>query len=347
MMSCLAQHLPMNKARLNFLANFVRALCVVRSVNFVELAQAFVGDAKNESCYKRIQRFIKEFVIDPVALAKFCAHVANIQDQFVISIDRTNWKYGKTNINILTIGIVYKNVAVPVLWLMLPKQGNSNTSERIQLIEQFLTIFTVDQIEFITGDREFIGKEWFTYLISKSIHYNIRIKCNEKAFTKRMKSVPVKNLFRSSRPFEPKILGGQRKLWGVDVYIVGMKIVNDYVIVATDSKPEIALEQYKKRWSIETMFGFLKSKGFNFEATHLNKIERVGKLLALMSIAFVWACVTGEWHNREINPIKTKKHGRLEKSIFRTGLDILRTIFLGTKTNYFQIQHVIKLLSCT
>ena len=349
LMSCLEKYFPINKARLNFLANFIQALYVVRTVDLVQISQAFHGHAKNESCYKRIQRFISGFDVDYAMVAVFCFSVLRISGKCVLSIDRTNWKFGKTNINILAIGIFYNNIAVPVIWTILPKEGNSNTKERIELVERFLSIFGANKIEFITGDREFIGKDWFNYLLSRSIHFYIRIKGNEKTYTKKRKIVPIKNLFRTSKRQVLKQLEKKRNLWGVDVdvYIVGMKIVNDYVIVATDSEPAISLREYRKRWSIETMFGALKTKGFNFESTHLNKIERVSKLFALMSIAFAWACVTGEWHNRTITPIKLKNHGRRAKSIFRTGLDILRTIFLGTKSNALKIQTVIHLLSCT
>jgi hypothetical protein len=346
-MQYLSVYFPINKARLNFLANFIQALYISRTVNLVKISEAFVGHANNESCYKRIQRFFKSYDLDDALVAVFCSSILRIKEKFILSIDRTNWKFGKVDINILAIGIFYNNIAVPVLWKILPKQGNSNTKERIELIERFLSIFGEGKIDFITGDREFIGKEWSSYLISKSINFYIRIKGNERTHTKSRKNVPIKNLFRSSKKFDPKHLDGKRKLWGVDVYIVGMKIINDYVIIATNSEPTIALFEYRKRWSIETMFGALKTRGFNFEDTHLNIIERVSKLLALMSIAFAWACVTGEWHNRAISPIKRKKHGRLAKSIFRTGLDILRTIFLGTKTNAIKIQEVVNFLSCT
>lgn len=346
-MSNLDKYFPINKARLNFLANFIQALYIVRTVDLVQISQAFVGFAKNESCYKRIQRFIKGFDVDYTMVAVFCFSILRISDKCILSIDRTNWKFGKTNINILAIGIFYNNIAVPVIWTILPKQGNSSTKERVELIERFLSIFGENKINFITGDREFIGGEWFRYLLSKSIHFYIRIKGNERTHTKGGKSVPIKSLFRTSKRFQPRPLDGKRNLWGVDVYIVGMKIVNGYVIIATDSEPNIALREYRKRWSIETMFGSLKTKGFNFESTHLYKIERISKLLALTSVAFAWACVTGEWYSRTIKPIKLKKHGRLEKSIFRTGLDILRTIFLGTKTNAIKIRAVTHLLSCT
>ena len=61
-------------------------------------------------------------------------------------MDRTNWKLGKLNINILVLGIVYKRIAFPIIWISLSKQGNSNTAERITLMERFLAILGAEKI---------------------------------------------------------------------------------------------------------------------------------------------------------------------------------------------------------
>ena len=86
--------------------------------------------------------------------------------------------------------------------------------------------------------------------------------------------------------------------------------------------------------------------GFNFEYTHLNDIDRIIKLMGILTIAFFWSNITGEWINTK-RPIKLKSHGRKEKSVFRYGLDCLGEIFahLSIKINEFKI--VIRFLSCT
>ena len=53
-------------------------------------------------------------------------------------MDRTNWQWGKKNINILMLSITYKGIAIPLFWSLLDKKGNSNTSERIALMERFI-----------------------------------------------------------------------------------------------------------------------------------------------------------------------------------------------------------------
>ena len=91
----------------------------------------------------------------------------------------------------------------------------------------------------------------------------------------------------------------------------------ELLIVATSELPDNAIKTYGLRWEIETLFGCLKRRGFNFEDTRLIDRERIKKLMALLAIAFAWAHKTGEWRNEE-KPIKLKKHGRPAISLFRS-----------------------------
>ena len=128
-------------------------------------------------------------------------------------------------------------------------------------------------------------------------------------------------LFYGLKPGEQRVLDGKRKVTGCFVYLTGLRLDNgDLLIVATDSAPENAIKRYSLRWEIETLFGCLKGRGFNFEDTHITHMERIKKLLVLFAIAFAWAHKTGEWKS-EARPIKIKKHGRRAVSIFRVGLD--------------------------
>ena len=56
-------------------------------------------------------------------------------------MDRTNWRWGKADINILMLGIVFKGTAIPIYWMLLDKRGNSDTPERMALIQMFIDHF--------------------------------------------------------------------------------------------------------------------------------------------------------------------------------------------------------------
>ncbi len=67
-------------------------------------------------------------------------------------------------------------IAIPIVWTLLNKRGNSDTKERIALIQRFISIFGKDRIVNVFADREFIGEQWFTWLIEQDINFCIRIK---------------------------------------------------------------------------------------------------------------------------------------------------------------------------
>ena len=127
----LKPHLGWHGARLNFLALFLIALLRVKTINLVELATGFRNHAKTDSNYKRLQRFFREFNLDYVVIAKLVVALMNIPQPWVLSLDRTEWSFGETRFNILTLGIVHEGIAYPVVWKMLDKKGNSNTAERV------------------------------------------------------------------------------------------------------------------------------------------------------------------------------------------------------------------------
>ena len=103
-----------------------------------------------------------------------------------------------------------------------------------------------------------------------------------------------------------------------------MRLVSgDLLVVATNTDPKIALAHYRRRWAIETLFAATKTRGFNFEDTHLIHPDRIGKLLAVLAVAFAFAHATGEWQAKH-RPIIIKTHKRRAQSIFRVGFDLPR-----------------------
>jgi hypothetical protein len=118
------------------------------------------------------------------------------------------------------------------------------------------------------------------------------------------------------------------------------------LIVISAHYSKNAIDEYGERWGIETLFGILKTRGFCLESTHFKDEERLSKLVSLLSLALCWAVKTGEWL-AEVYPIPIKKHGRLAKSIFRYGLDCLRSIFLDLDLKSHDFLFCLNFLSCT
>jgi len=136
----------------------------VQTVCFEKLACGFDINVRIESSLRRIQRFISEYSLDSDIIARFVFSLLPHKPPYRLALDRTNWKFGLKNINILTLGIVYKGVAFPILFHMMPKFGNSSTSERKDLIDRFIRLFGSENIECLLADREFVGAKWLAYL---------------------------------------------------------------------------------------------------------------------------------------------------------------------------------------
>lgn len=66
----LSENLPWHRARIKFVAAFVVALVTVKNVNLVEIACAFAGKAKQESQYKKLQRFFRFFELPYAEIAE-------------------------------------------------------------------------------------------------------------------------------------------------------------------------------------------------------------------------------------------------------------------------------------
>lgn len=76
------------------------------------------------------------------------------------------------------VTIDFEMIAVPIYWELLDKRGNSDTQERIALIQKFIDRFGKSCIAVLLADREFIGQEWLSWLINEQIPFWIRIKDN-------------------------------------------------------------------------------------------------------------------------------------------------------------------------
>lgn len=345
----LAATVPLNKARRNFLAQFVVALIRVKTVNLAEVASAFAGRAQPESSYKRIQRFLRCFEWPYAAVALALLRQAGVEAPFVVTLDRTEWQLGSVWLNVLVVGVAYKGVALPVLWRVLEKKGCASTEEKLEAVGRFVRLFGARSIAFLAADREFADRGLFRYLQASGIDFRIRVKRNTLVRNGRGQVVQAFRLFRSQRLGVGVPLPGLRKCWGMELHLTGLRLQSgDYVIVAAPRVATDALGDYGRRWEIETLFGCLKSRGFRLEETHVTDPARLEKLMALLALAFCWAVVVGEWLAAQ-KPLKVKKHGRRWKSMFRHGLDYLRRILcdLESRAKRAQFRRVVLLLSRT
>ena len=333
--------LQWNKTRISFLVKILQALITMRTVNLTELAQAFCSKAKTESSYRRIQRFLSGFAFDPTLIIPLLLKLFSLSEkQLVLAIDRTHWKWGRRHINILLVSIVYGKTALPIYWKVSPAAGNSSTDSRKQAFAQILKRIGAKNIALLLADREFIGEKWFLFLIRKKIPFIIRAKKNTRAGgICPGEQVALVRLEKNNQKNFPVLVGGHY----LYASISRAKSAEEPIIVLSNRQWDDPISLYLKRWGIETLFGYLKSKGFRLEETHITDPKRIERLLFVLALAFSWSFKVGLVQTDWAKPLK-KKHGRFAKSIFRTGLDRLRRILLAVNEHWEAFLEMIDIL---
>jgi hypothetical protein len=340
----------LNLARIKFISLFIIALSKVQTVTFEKVAVAFENEASTFSSLRRIQRFMANYILDTNIITRLIFALLPHKPPFRLALDRTNWKFGDKNINILVLGVVYQGVAFPVLFTMMNKRGNSSTAERIDLMERYIMLFGTNSIDCLLADREFVGEEWIAYLNCYKIRYHIRIRENFYVVIPRnghriKASVLFHQLKLNRFVFHRKIVRVNDQL----CYISGSKVMSkegkpELQVIISFNEPEESKSLYKQRWQIESAFKALKSSGFNIEDTHLTEMDRIEKLLSLVLIAFVWSYKIGLYLNA-LKPISVKKHGRKAYSYFKFGLNSLAKVI--NINNLIEFENYCLFLSCT
>ena len=131
--------------------------------------------------YARLIRFFKMKHIEDFigGINSLMIAITELDMQYFI-VDRTNWKRGTKNVNLLTIGNLMQSIFMPIYWIQLNKRGNSNTEDRKTLIEGLSSLIEkagkTIKGSILLADREFIGQLWFEYLLSKHLSFVIRLR---------------------------------------------------------------------------------------------------------------------------------------------------------------------------
>lgn len=323
----LSHSLDWNKARLSCLIQILQALFLVRTVNLTQIAEAFQQSAKTQSSYRRIQRFFQSFSFDMGFIVILVCKFFTWGEPCVLIMDRTNWKWGKIDINILMLSVEHSGIGIPLFWTVLDKGGTSSTSDRVSILKKIIKAIGKGNIPVLLADREFIGEAWFRFLIEEEIPFVIRVKKNFMVEGIRNGyAIPIgallRKLGRKKKLENQKVILWKHRLFGSVRRAKGAK---EPMIVVSNRELEAPLELYRWRWGIETLFSCLKSRGFRLEETHMVDPMKIEKLLFVLAIAVCWAYKIGELKTRQV-PIPTKKHGRKQKSIFRLGLDLIREV---------------------
>ncbi|WP_161884494.1 IS4 family transposase [Deinococcus alpinitundrae] len=290
-----------------------RTVCLYQLVSRVRLPGG------EETLYQRLKRFVQfDWPDQQQRIAAFILKHVQDESELILIMDRTNWKWGQRDLNFLTLSVMWCSFSFPIAWTLLPHGGNSKTATRTALLRTVMPLLEGKRLALL-ADREFVGQDWFRTLKDLGIKPTIRLKADT-----RVNKAPVWVYFKKLQPGELRIWHCPMTVYGVQMRVLACKNAHGQTLfLAYHGWGTQAVTRYAWRWNAENMHQALKSRGFELEATRLTTDTRLSLLFGVVVLAFVWCCLSGEWLEQR-TPSKRLKHGYLQKSLFRRGLDALQ-----------------------
>lgn len=127
--------------RMDFFGALISAIVRSRSVNMQKVAENMEGDAKTASNYRRIQRVFKDQKVDFDMSARLMSTILPDNEKWIFAMDRTNWKLGTSNVNILVLAVAHQGMAIPLLWKFLTKEDSNKEVEETQTSPHRLILY--------------------------------------------------------------------------------------------------------------------------------------------------------------------------------------------------------------
>lgn len=323
----------LSKPRVETLSLLILGIFSARTVNLSHLACERAGGAMIASTYRRFQRFFQHVHLPQDWACEAVAGMVGEANSWTLCLDRTYWMVGRVHVNFLVLAVVTQRCRVPLMWSLLGWKGNSGAPERIALLERFIAKFGKARIRLLLSDREFVGYDWINHLVQNDIPFVTRMMEGHHVVNA---AGHVHKLVHHFARRDTHIFGPGKFTGLLPSQRAGMPDLNltfaakvtaegDRLIVATNRPSLNALEEYRKRWAIECLFADAKTRGFNFEDTHLRDPRKLDLLMSIIALAAAWASRTA----RKVmgtRDLPRKPHGYYAKSWFRTGFDIIRNL---------------------
>lgn len=289
------RHPQYHKSRREALVTLTDVMLRVRSSNLMELAATLpreIGAAEHR--YQYIERQLKnkeivpDIVIKPYACEVIERLAANGQT-IILQLDQSH--INDTN-EVLMLSVRLRKRALPVAWRVRSTQGNIGFGIQKELLNSVCSWLPENAKIMLAADR-FYGTAALVGWCQEALwSYRIRLKGN---LTLSHEDGEITTGDVVTR-LAPGIVGAELYGSGVktNIGVLHEKGHKEPWIIAMDAAPNIYTTlDYGMRWGIESMFSDMKSRGFGLMQSHIQKPDRLERLILIMSLALYWAVSCG------------------------------------------------------
>ena len=192
----------------------------------------------------------------------------------------------------LMVSVVWGRRALPVCWLVRRgKKGHMSEQLHLEVVKQLADILPDDAQVVLLGDGEFDGCDLQSFCARQGWKYALRTAKTSKITTPDGTSFSLGALYPMAQHDHWLIEGVafSRKGYGpVNCLVWHCPSHHEpiYLVSNLDWAKDI-MDCYTRRFSIETIFGDIKSRGFNMHKVKIDQPERLAVLLMIVCIAFL------------------------------------------------------------
>lgn len=295
-----------------------------QQVHLKEIADAVKYPHKKMSLVDRFRRFLRNDQI--VVNSHYLPFIELIlsalsREELVLMIDVTPLG---GNCQCLMVSVRYKSRALPLAWVIVKgKKGHTAVAIQLALLEQVKRLLPDSAPVVLLGDGEFDASELINWLQQQPTW---RYVC--RTATKLLVQVEGQWQPLAEHCPEPEQERFLRHVWFTKTDAVGplnILIVWNaqkqahWCFVTNCATQAEAQGWYEKRFTIETFFADLKSRGFHLHRTRLFKPDRLSRLLLAVALAYLFLVFLGVELIVAGPLAQLVRSDRFEHSLFRLG----------------------------
>jgi hypothetical protein len=277
------------------LATLVGVAIESGSCNLMEWSARLPVETEREaSRYAWIERFMQADTVKPEAVmgemaVPVLAAAARNGQTVVLCIDQTSIR---DTHGILVLSVRVAGRGIPLFWRVKEGQGNIGFEGQKELLEWVDKVLPVGAKVLLLGDR-FFG----TAALVRA--------CQERKWSYRLRLRENLTLTHEGGDIRTGEVGeiSQSGIENAELYDSGVLTNIGFLhekghpepwILAMNALPSrTTVLDYGLRWSIESMFSDFKTRGFGLEDTHLQRADRVGRLILVLAVAMIWSVSVG------------------------------------------------------
>lgn len=321
------------------LALFVLGAIKAESIVMQRVAEALLAesDAKAPSIERRLQRFLSNERIDTEKtwddfLCQIMPYFQRAPMKLVI--DLTAYE---EHAQVIYIGLLQHSRVLPLVWKVMPGQEKWDQGlwDCIEELFERLAPHIGETDCTIIGDSAFGCFPMVSLCQKYQWHYLFRIcaqhTCEHwSAQGRLLPTCPVSDLVNAPG----KRFYGHIRLWQEDQIETNLSACWDkneeealFVISDLPAGPK-RIRDYRLRWRVESTFQDLKSRGWDWEESHVRRLDRVDRMLLVLFLLVWWLAHLAASCIRHGRRDRYDRHDRRDKGILRIGrlylLDIER-----------------------